>query len=869
MTLKQLSVLVLALATPAKAALATDVRLAGDVVPTFQAIDLELDAARDDYRGSVRVELEVKRATKAFRFHSEGPELSKVALRNKVGEVATHHEAEGDDVVRVETETPLAPGAYTLEIEFTNAYDTQAIGLYRMEKDGVGYLFTQFQADDAREAFPCWDEPGFKIPFQMTLSVPEAHLALTNTPIEESKVAGGWRTITFRKTRPLPSYLLAIAAGPLETVTMPGLGVPARVATVRGQSHLAGLAIEMTPPILKALEAYFDRPYPYAKLDFIAVPEFWPGAMENAGAVTYADRILLADPKAASVAQRRSMARVISHELAHMWFGDMVTMEWWDDLWLNESFATWAGDKIVQEVFPEFGSAVAAVASAQGVLSQDARATTGAIRQPVTSTEDMLGNVGVTYQKGRTVLGMFEHWIGPETFRHGVLEYIEAHAWGNATAADFWRALDAASGKSVSGALATFLDQPGFPIISVEMASGKVKLRQQRFRNHGTTSPDLAWQVPVSLKFPGAGASLGDPKKLATMLLGGEAETVDLGGEPAWIFPNAGANGYYRWSLPPNELLALAEQASDVLSARERVELIGNVSALLAAGELSGGQYLEVLGKLSGDPDPLVIRSLLGALGNVKMAFVPAELEASFAAWVRHTLSPAMERFGLDKAAGEAEAISLVRPRLYEWLGREGRDEAVLEAARSLAGAYMKDASSVDPALAGVALELAAIGAGRERFDEYRTRLEQAVTPSGRRRYLSALGGFDDTEVREAVLAYTLEGPLRPNEIFSPVRGLAGNAAGRDLGYRWLTEGYGKIMERLPPMFGGFMPFFASGCSAERLEHAQEFFAQPEHQAPGTAKQLAKVAEQVRDCVALRAREGEAVARYLKTAATE
>ncbi len=838
---------------------AADVRLGDEVVPTFQAIDLVLDAGVADYRGAVRIELEVQRATDSFRFHSEGAALSSVVLKGKSGEVTARHEAEGDDVVRVDTDAPLAPGRYTLEIEFTNAYDTQAIGLYRMEQDGVGYLFTQFQADDAREAFPCWDEPAFKIPFQMTLTVPEAHLAVTNTPVEASTVEDGWRTVRFHKTRPLPSYLLAIAAGPLETVSMPDLGVPARVVTVGGQGHLAGLAVKATPPILKAFETYFGRPYPYAKLDFLAVPEFWPGAMENAGAVTYADRILLLDPEAASVAQRRTLARVIAHELAHMWFGDLVTMEWWDDLWLNEAFATWAGDKVVAEVFPQFGSAVAAVQSAQGILSQDARATTEAIRQPVVSTKDMVGNIGLTYQKGRTVLGMFEQWMGPEVFRRGVNDYIETHAWGNAGASDLWRALDAAAGRQVSVAMATFLDQPGFPRIDVEvLEDGRVKLSQERFRNHGSSSADLGWQVPVSLKIPNGGEAV-----TKTVLLDAGTTTIDVGGKPAWIFPNAGADGYYRWRLPADQLLALAGQASPVLSPRERVELIGNVSALLAAGTIHGDQYLEVLGELAGDPDPLVVSSLLTALGAVKTAFVPAELEGSFAAYVRRTLGSAMARFGLEKVAGEAEAVSLVRPRLYTWLGREGRDASVLEAARALARSIMDGESEVDPSLAGVALQLSAVGGDAKLFEDYKKRLEAAATPAGRRLYLDALGAFDGVDVRQAALEYSLAGPLRPNEIFTPGRGISGDAAGRELTYRWLTESYDQIMARVPPMFASFMPFFASGCSAERMKHAETFFAQPEHQAPGTDKQLAKVAEQVRDCVALREREGAAVARYL------
>ncbi len=838
-------------------------RLATDVIPTAQAIELRLDADRPDYSGKVTVELEARRASDRFRFHSEGPEITRLALRGSEGEIDAAWEAESDEVVAVRTAAPLEPGAYTLEIDFTNPFDTQAVSLYRMEHGGAGYVFSQFQADDAREAFPCWDEPAFKIPYRMTLSVPEAHLAITNTPAESETVADGWRTTVFAATPPLPSYLLAVATGPLETAPMPGLGVPGRLVTVGGQIHLAATAVKMTPPILKALERYFGRPYPFAKLDFLALPEFWPGAMENPGAITYADRLLLLDPATASVAQRRGLAGVITHELAHMWFGDLVTMEWWDDLWLNESFATWMADKIVAEVFPELDQEVAAIQSIQGILAQDARATTEAIRRPVGSAKDLLGGIGLTYRKGRTVLGMFEQWLGPEIFRRGVIAYLEAHAWSNATAADLWRALDQASGKKASAAMATFLDQPGFPRIDVEvLADGRVKLAQERFRNHGATAPGFTWQVPVALRYGGEGGGGTE-----TVLLDAASRTVELGGTPegrtpAWIFPNAGAHGYYRWSLPADRLRHLAANAGELLTRRERVELVGNLSALLAAGSLAGDGYLRLLGELAGDPDPTVVNTLIGALRAVKMAFVPEDLEEPFAAYVRRTLGPALERFGRERAPGEPEAVSLVRPALWVWLGREGRDPEVLAAAATLARAYLHG-EAVDPSLAGVALDLAAIGGGRELFDEYKKRFESAEAPTERQRFLGALGAFDDPELRRAAYDYALEGPLRPNEIFTV--GSANDAAGRDLGFRWMTESWDQLMERIPPAFASFMPFFASGCSAERLEKARAFFAEPEHQGPATAKQLAQVGEQVADCVRLREREGEAVARYLRS----
>ena len=279
-------------------------------------------------------------------------------------------------------------------------------------------------------------------------------------------MADGRRTVAFARTKPLPSYLLALATGPLETVPIPGMSVPGRVVTVKGASGLAGEAVRTTPPLLAALERYFGRPYPYEKLDLIAVPEFWPGAMENPGAITFRDTILLLDARGASAAQREAHVTINAHELAHMWFGDLVTMEWWDDLWLNESFASWMGDKAAEEAFPELRTAVSDVATLQGAMVTDARLSTRAIRQPVSALDNLLQAADtLAYQKGEAVLGMVEAWVGPEAFRKGVLDYLAAHEWKNASAADLWRALGKAAGKDVGGVLATFLDQPGIPLV--------------------------------------------------------------------------------------------------------------------------------------------------------------------------------------------------------------------------------------------------------------------------------------------------------------------------------------------------------------------------------------------------------------------
>src|SRR5258706_9828782 len=317
-------------------------RLARDVVPTFQAVRLVLDPAQAEYRGTAHVELNVARPTAVFGFHAEGPVLSALKLRGAGGEVPLRHTVGARGLVRAEADRPIPPGAYTLDIDFTAPFDTRAAGLYRATVRGESYAFTQFEADDARKAFPCWDEPSFKFPYQLTVVVPEKDLAVSNTPIESETARGGQKTVVFKRTPSLPSYLLAIAVGPFDTVPIPGLSVPGRVVAVKGSGGMAAEAARITPPLVAALERYFGRSYPFEKLDLIAVPEFWPGAMENAGAITFAEGILLVD-QAASSQQERRLVEITAHELAHMWFGDLVTMAWWDDLWLNESFASWMG----------------------------------------------------------------------------------------------------------------------------------------------------------------------------------------------------------------------------------------------------------------------------------------------------------------------------------------------------------------------------------------------------------------------------------------------------------------------------------------------------------------------------------------------
>jgi alanyl aminopeptidase len=857
---------VLALCCALVSAAGADIRLDSRVAPVFEAVELDLDANRTDYSGTVQIELEVRENTDAFEFHAEEMTLDSIKLVGADGDPVAVEVEEGDEGLRhVTCGRSLEKGEkLQLEIAFSKDYNTQALGLYRIEHEGQGYLFTQFEAVDARKAFPCWDEPIFKIPFQVTVTIPMQQEAVSNTPIERLVMGAATKTLHFKRTPPLPSYLIAIAAGPLESVAIPGLSVPGRIYTVKGQKHLTGLAAEYAPPALAALEEYFGRPYPFEKLDLIAIPEYWPGAMENPGAVTYKDRILLIDPEVASIEQKRYLARVHAHEFAHMWFGDLVTMEWWDDLWLNESFADWMGDKIADGLYPELKLAVSELQNVQQLMTNDARLSTPPVRNPIESTADMMDNVLLAYGKGKTVLRMVEVWIGEDAFQEGVRNYLNRHEWGNTVADDLFLALSQASEMDLSPMLASFLEQSGLPLVTVTSTSdGVIKLRQERYLNAGVEAEPRQWVIPVRVKF-----SDGSTTQTRTALMDKPEIQLEVGGNVKWAMPNQGAYGYYRWSAPPEMLFEIASDPKENLDERERAVFLGNAHALLDAGEIGGDEYLTLLGTFARYPEPEIVNAVLDGLGGVSIAFITDDMRDAFGHYVRETLEPAYERYGMTPKDGEPEAATLVRPRLIRWLGGSGQHPEVRKACVELARAYEEDPTSIDASLAGPAIRIAAIEGSAEDFDHYLELGLKADVPADRARYLRALGHFEDPALQERVLGLIADGRLRPDEIFPVVQGVARTEAGRDRLFKWMTENYDRIAERIPAMMMSYMPYFASGCSQKRLAAAEAFFSEPGHDISGTAKSLENVTEQVGDCVALRDREGAAVADYLSKLAS-
>ncbi|HET9951584.1 MAG TPA: M1 family aminopeptidase [Candidatus Eisenbacteria bacterium] len=874
LTLRSLAAVAVAIAgslCAAPAARAALERLPADVRALSQTIALEIDPSRASYSGSVRIELTVAKSRPDLLFHSQKIDLGTMTLRGAGGATGLRAANEDEEglvrAVRSDGGT-IEPGRYTLEIAFTNEFDERASSLYRLKVKEEWYAFTQFEACDARAAFPCFDEPSVKIPYQFTLTIPAGEEAVTNSPIVSDRTSDGRRTIVFLKTKPLPSYLLAIAVGPLEFTPVKGTSIPTRIVTVKGKSRLTGPVAAMVPPILGALETYFGRRYPFEKLDLLAVPEYVYGAMENPGAVTYSDQFLLFDPKSMSVSQRRTLARFTSHELSHMWFGDLVTMEWWDDLWLNESFAEWMGDKIVTEVYPELDTRVSGLGETEAAYTEDSRLTARTIRQPVTTAANLLSTVdALTYQKGQSVLEMMESWLGPATFRRGVLAYLKEHEWGNAVEADLWRALSKASGRDVGAMGSTYFNQPGIPIVRGELLEdGRIVLRQARFLNYGLQdSVARLWQIPLSIRYP-------TPKGLARhqILLTGRDTTAALPGlaaPPPWIQLNADQAGYYRWRVEGTAMTRLASEAVSVLTPRERFGFLLNAYALLKGGAMRGDEYAKLLAGFADDPDPSVVSAVSDGVGAVGSYFVTEDLRDPFAEYVRRVLGGALTRIGLEAKAGESPSVSSLRPELFAVLADEGKDAKLRAYARAQTDRYLAG-ENVDPSMQGPALRIAALEGDSALFGAFLKRFEGDPVPSERGRLLGAIGSFEAPELRARAFDYVLSGPLKPQELNYLLGALAKRPEHEDETWTWVAAHYDRIVKRIPALYVIYLPWFASGCDLTRLEAARAFFAEPAHLPPGTEAELLKMAASVTECAGLREREGGALRSYLRAGVT-
>ena len=569
-------------------------QLPRDVKPLRYSIAMEIDPKKTRFRGSEDISVELQRPRSAIWLHGRNLHVSVASVS---GISATFEQVNPEGLARLSLSRPAAPGPAIIHLECDAPFDRQIVGLYLAHEAGDAYAYTQFEAVDARRAFPGFDEPDFKTPFEVSLVVPDSDVAVANTsPVEESAAGEGRKRVRFAPTKPLPTYLLIWAVGPFDVVAAPSLPpnelrdhpLHVRGIAPRGRGGELQYALATGADELQILERYFGIGYPFEKLDHIAAPDYTYGAMENAGGILYREEILLFKPGSSGEQTKAAISSVMAHEMAHQWFGDLVTLRWWTEAWLNESFATWMGTRTVEEWNPSMQQSLTLLERAQEAMDVDALKSARAIRQPLDDIKNVWNQFdSITYQKGGTVLAMFERFLGKDTFRKGIHDYLVAHSFGGGDTDELLDSLSRASGRDVKSAFHSFLDQPGVPLVSARTVcdggTGRLLLEQARYRPLGSgTAADGIWLIPVCARYGANGA-----EREACTMLGEAAGELKLEGCPDWIVPNADAAGYYRWTLPGGDLRKLTGTAYPKLTVRERLSLADNVRAAMESGAIS------------------------------------------------------------------------------------------------------------------------------------------------------------------------------------------------------------------------------------------------------------------------------------------
>jgi cytosol alanyl aminopeptidase len=750
-------------------------------------------------------------------------------------------------------------------------------GLYRVEAGGDSYAFTQFEAISARNAFPCFDEPGFKTPFELWVTVPADDVAASNTKVIAYDVTGDDKRVHFAQTKPLPTYLLALAVGPLDVVDAAPIAANSvraeplalRGLCVKGKGKLLAHALAEVAPTLSALENYFGIAYPYDKLDVVAVPDFAAGAMENAGLVTFRDWLLLIDPLQSNEGQRRASSFVLAHELAHQWVGDLVTMHYWDDIWLNEAFATFMEYKIVAGIHPEYKPELELEDDMQEAMESDSRVTARMIRQPITSTHDIQNAFdSITYSKGGGVIAMFERYLGAAAFQKGVHAYLAAHAFGNATTEDLLAALSSSSGNDITAPFMSFLTQVGVPLLDAKLEcsdgkAGELTLQQSRYLPLGSSgNTKERWSIPVCARYQNAAGM----RESCTLLSEAKGSLALTGGCANWLLPNADGAGYYRFTLPSADLEKLRTQGLHKLSARERLTLVKALRAGFENGSVSANDWLGSMPAFAADSERAVATAPIEFLAGVRDRWLTDKTRPALEAFVRKLYGPVQERLGFRERKGDTGEIKLLRAQAMRAVAELGDDSVSRKRLAGMGRQYLgiggdeqlhPDAVSSDLADAAVAM-FVEDGADEE-FDAVYQRLLKTEDAALRSRFLHALCAVHDARSEKA-LALTLDPALRVNEVLVPLHGQLWDWRTRDVAYSWFEQHFDAIAKRIPESSMGGTPWLATAfCDAALIPRLKTFFAPRIEKFQGGPRSLEGAIETLQLCSALMSAQRESV----------
>ncbi len=840
---------------------AARVQLPEDVTPLRYDLSLDVDPNQATFSGHTRIAINVNAATPNIVLHARAMTITKATLDGRP--LSTQYrfafgaKEEKEELVLAPDE-PVPVGEHTIDLDYTAPYDGHLRGLYKVEQGGKAYAFTQLEAVDARRMFPGFDEPRFKTPFTLHVRAPEGMTVVSNAALEK-KVGTTW---DFKPTLPLPTYLVALAVGDLEITEGPKDPVPIRIVTLPGKGNLGGLALEAASAYLKILSSYFDRTYPYGKLDVVAVPDFGPGAMENAGLVTFREELLLVDPKQAPVWARRRMEAVMAHELAHQWFGDLVTMKWWDDIWLNEGFATWMTAKAVDLRNPAMQNRMELVGGKLGVMNADALASAHRVRSPVTTSDSILDAGGWTaYLKGQALLTMLESHVGENAFRDGIRAYLKSHEFGVVTSDDLIGSVSKATGKDLTLIAKSFLDQPGVPLVRMslacEPAGAKARLTQTALHALGSQrqAADTKWAIPVCLRAEG----VSEP--ICARLDQASAE-VSLPKCPAWVEPNAGEAGYYRWSVPTEMLRALAKAAPKSLDERERAALLSNTWALVESGELTPSDAFEVLGlvEVGRDSSRLVVEQAIAMLTSARDAVINDAARPRFRSLVKRVLGPVLLRLGEEPRPNETEEDRLIRIAVTGALFDLAEDAQVKATAEKRVRTWLTTPAAIDPDLAALSLRISARAQGSATKAIIFERLMTA-NPSDRVILTTALGSSPDPDVIQSGISGVISGTIRAGDFRYLSNAAARQPDSRAIFIDVVMKHFDELRKRLGG--GGLGELVGWTCDRKTQSEVGQFFRDRSSHLEGAQRAFDEGMDRSNLCIELRERHEASIAKSL------
>jgi aminopeptidase N len=731
------------------------------VRPTHYNVTIEPDAAALKFRGDVAISLEVLAPVQSITLNALDMTFASIRFTDSTGKVVVSEpKITMDEAAQTATFTfdkKIPSGSYWLALDYTGLIGTQAVGLFAIDYDTSGgkkrALYTQFEASDARRMIPSWDEPAYKATFVLEAIVPQGQMAVSNMPVaERTEIAGGRARVRFQQSPKMSTYLLFFGLGEFDRTTAKLGPTELGVVTQKGKSDQAKFALDSSVQVLREYNDYFGIPYALPKLDNVASPgssRFF-GAMENWGAIFTFEYAMLLDPAISTQADKQAVFGIAAHEIAHQWFGDLVTMRWWDDLWLNEGFASWMASRTTQRLHPEWSADLAAVSSRERAMERDGIATTHPIVQKIETVEQTAQAFdAISYSKGQAVLHMLEGYVGEDAWREGVRRYTKAHAYGNTTSDDLWREVEAAAGQPITAIAHDFTLQPGVPMIRVASATCQnnqttLQLVQEEFTSDRPNKKPLQWRVPVTAK------ALGARTPVRHVVTGGKATLSVPGCEPVVI--NAGQSGYYRTLYAPSQFDEIAKRFATI-PALDQLGILSDAWALGLAGQQSSTDVMRLALATPPTADPQVWGKLTGIFAGLNQYYGEGERQAHVRAFAISRLAPVLDRLGWTPKAGEPDPVAILRTELIATLSELGDDKVIDEARRRYEAG---DEKSVPPSLRKTILDVVALHADAKTWDRLHAEARAEKTPLVKDRLYALLASTEDAALAKRALDLAL-----------------------------------------------------------------------------------------------------------------